>query len=117
MACVPSVRSKAPVPGALQDGGVKLCCVVPCLGLVYQIMTVLKAHYDGRVLVPDEPVDLPLDTPLEIQVRRVTEPALAPGTPLSELAQLAKRHPITGNAAPDLAAQHDHYLYGTPKHE
>ena len=67
--------------------------------------------------MPDEPVDLPLDMPLEIQVRRVTEPALAPGTPLSGLVQLAMRHPITGSAAPDLAAQHDHYLYGTPKHE
>lgn len=29
----------------------------------------IRAHFDGRVIVPDEPVDLPLDTPLKIEVR------------------------------------------------
>ena len=33
-------------------------------------MTILKAHFDGRVLVPDEPVDLPADTALELEVKR-----------------------------------------------
>ena len=33
-------------------------------------MTVtIKAHFDGKVIVPDEPVDLPVGRPLEIQVR------------------------------------------------
>ncbi len=30
--------------------------------------TSLKAHYDGRVIIPDEPVDLPVNTPLELQL-------------------------------------------------
>ena len=34
-------------------------------------MTTLQAHFDGRVLVPDGPVDLPKDRPLEIEVREV----------------------------------------------
>ena len=80
-------------------------------------MTVLKAHYDGRVLVPDEPVDLPRDTPLEIQVRSVAEPTGTADKPLRGLAELARKHPLAGEQAPDLAAQHDHFLYGTPKRE
>jgi hypothetical protein len=32
-------------------------------------MTVnLRAHFDGRVIVPDEPVDLPDNQPLAVQV-------------------------------------------------
>jgi hypothetical protein len=38
-------------------------------------MTSLRAHFDGRVLVPDEPVDLPRDRVLEIEVRALDEPA------------------------------------------
>ena len=36
-------------------------------------MTTLRAHFDGRVLVPDEPVDLPLGRSLEVQVREADE--------------------------------------------
>jgi hypothetical protein len=33
-------------------------------------MTVtIKAHFDGKVIVPDEPVDLPVGRWLEVQVR------------------------------------------------
>ena len=35
-------------------------------------MTKLKAHFDGKVLVPDEPVDLPVDRDLEIQINFVS---------------------------------------------
>jgi hypothetical protein len=28
-----------------------------------------KAHFDGKVIVPDEPVDLPVDQPLEVELR------------------------------------------------
>ena len=27
-------------------------------------MTAIKAHFDGKTIVPDEPVDLPTDTPI-----------------------------------------------------
>lgn len=30
-------------------------------------MTV-RAHFDGRVIVPDEPVDLPVNTPLDVEI-------------------------------------------------
>lgn len=29
----------------------------------------VRAHFDGRVLVPDESVDLPINQPLELEVR------------------------------------------------
>jgi len=41
-------------------------------------MTV-RAHYDGKVIVPDEPVDLPVNTPLDLDVRPANgTPAVAP---------------------------------------
>jgi hypothetical protein len=32
---------------------------------------VIRAHYDGKVIVPDEPVDLPVNEPLEFDYRPV----------------------------------------------
>jgi hypothetical protein len=29
----------------------------------------IRAHFDGKVLVPDQPLDLPLDLPLELELR------------------------------------------------
>ncbi len=31
-------------------------------------MTTIKAHFDGKAFVPDEPVDLPPDQPVTVQV-------------------------------------------------
>jgi hypothetical protein len=74
-------------------------------------MTTLTAHFDGKVLIPDGPVELPVNQALRVQV----EPAAAPpAKPLQRLAALAKRFPVT-DGSPDGAAQHDHYLYGLPK--
>ena len=38
---------------------------------------VIKAHFDGKVIVPDEPVDLPVNEPLEFEYS-VPEPRLSP---------------------------------------
>jgi hypothetical protein len=45
---------------------------------------VLRAHFDGKVLIPVGPVDLPKDKLLEIEVREVGE-ALRPGSPAAVL--------------------------------
>lgn len=74
----------------------------------------LKAHFDGNVLVPDEPVDLPLNRPLEVRVVALDESAAVPA-PLGKLAALASEFPARATGRPDLATQHDHYLYGVPK--
>ncbi len=34
-------------------------------------MTTIRAHFDGKVFVPDEPVDLPVGETVEIPVRPV----------------------------------------------
>lgn len=43
-------------------------------------MTTFRAHFDGRVLVPDEPVNLPTDRPLELQAREVPKAPTASTT-------------------------------------
>jgi hypothetical protein len=77
-------------------------------------MTTLKAHYDGKVLVPDEPVDLPVNRPLEVVVRP-TGPVSTAAKPLLSLADALSELPANPEWPKDGAAQHDHYLYGLPK--
>lgn len=74
-------------------------------------MTAIKAHFDGRVLVPEEPISLPLNTTLNVYV----ESAGTDETPLKELARILSEMPDNPNTPSDLAAQHDHYLHGAPK--
>ena len=84
-------------------------------------MTTLKAHFDGKVLVPDEAVDLPVNCPLEVQVRPIEagtqggKLSSQANTALKDLAALAKRLPSDPNAPSDGSQQHDHYIYGTSK--
>jgi predicted DNA-binding antitoxin AbrB/MazE fold protein len=77
-------------------------------------MTTIKAHFDGRVFVPEQPVDLPAGCEVEIALPSVSAPSSSKST-LAKLAEIAKQFPDDPNTPPDLAAQHDHYLYGTPK--
>lgn len=80
---------------------------------------IVTAHFDGKVIVPDEPVQLPVGTPLRIavEVQDAAQPAnfstvQATAPRFAGLLALAADLP---DAPPDLAAQHDHYLYGSPK--
>ena len=75
-------------------------------------MTV-TARFDGRVFVPDGPVDLPVGR----KVRLVLEPidGVADPRPLAALAAALNQLPANPDWPADGAAQHDHYLYGTPK--
>ena len=70
-------------------------------------MTTITAHFDGKFIVPDEPVELPIGQTLLVSCEVVrASPRFA------ELLNLAADLP---GAPTDLAAQHDHYLYGSPK--
>ena len=79
----------------------------------------LRAHFDGKVLVLDEPADLPTGTPLKVEVTLDSEAASSEPQPrrgiLADLADWAESLPIDPDSPGDRAAQHDHYLYGTPK--
>ena len=70
-------------------------------------MIAIKAHFDGKYLVPDEPVELPEGKTLCVRIE-VSDAEDA--DPLYHLTELAER---TG--VPDLALNIDHYLYGHPK--
>ena len=65
--------------------------------------------FDGEVLRPDEPLDLEPNKTYRVRI----EPADSkpePENSLHRILQLARDLEL-----PDLAEQHDHYLYGTPK--
>jgi hypothetical protein len=68
----------------------------------------ISAHFDGKVIVPDEPVQLPVGQPLVVRL----ELAKPREEPFADFLNFAADLP---DAPSDLAAQHDHYLYGTPK--
>jgi hypothetical protein len=78
-------------------------------------MVAIRAHFDGKVIVPDEPVDLPRDRQLVV----VVEPAPAWHPGLGEtLFEWMARNAIDSPSLPsDLSYQHDHYLYGGPRKE
>jgi hypothetical protein len=74
-------------------------------------MTAIKAHFDGKVLVPEEPLHLPVNEPLNVYV----EPSAADAAPLQEVARALSELPDNQNTPADLATQHNHYLHGLPK--
>jgi hypothetical protein len=68
----------------------------------------ITAHFDGKVIVPDEPLQLPVGQPLRVHL----EPLEGSTPRFADLLRFAADLP---DAPPDLSAQHDHYLYGSPK--
>jgi hypothetical protein len=77
--------------------------------------TTLRARFDGKVLIPEEPVDLPTDRVLEVRVEDGVEQDASVG--LVKLLEELDKLPYDPDSPSDAAAQHDHYLYGTPKRE
>lgn len=76
-------------------------------------MVAIRAHFDGKVFVPDEPVPLSQGQRLILHFEPAAEPQAKNGDAWAVLDEL------TGSieAPPDWSAEHDHYLYGTPKRE
>ena len=76
-------------------------------------MKPFKAHTDGKVLVPDEPVDLPPGTRYRVSLEPIKHRKKG-GLPLHKEA-LDAASKMRGTYPPDLARNHDHYLHGRPK--
>ena len=71
-------------------------------------MTV-SAHFDGRAIIPDEPLDLPPNQALIVRIEPVGAFEAADESALAWLAANA----VESDGLPvDLADRHDHYLYG-----
>lgn len=70
--------------------------------------------FDGEVFRPREPVDLPADSEYQLTLT-VEEPRPnAEGDEMPEVFRRVLRRSRDLGVG-DLAEQHDHYLYGTPK--
>jgi hypothetical protein len=80
-------------------------------------MSTIRVHFDGKVFVPDEPVNVPEGTQAQVLVVPPAVPSLPASdrTPLAELAAILDAMPDSSKLPPDYAAELDHYLYGTPK--
>jgi hypothetical protein len=92
-------------------------------------MNAIKAHYDGKVIVLDEPVRLRKGQKLVLRIETLTPSGTtkASSRPRNSrngaaqrkklsILEWAKRNAVKDDDLPtDLAHQHDHYLYGTPK--
>jgi hypothetical protein len=80
-------------------------------------MSTIRVHFDGKVFVPDEPVNVPEGTPAQvIVITQIEPPKVTPGrTPLAELAAILEAMSSETSLPPDASINVDHYLYGTPK--
>lgn len=77
-------------------------------------MIAFSAHFDGKVIVPEHPVDLPVDRPFVVHVETGRDGDSEGRIGLSGLQWLAE-NAVDDELPADLSAQHDHYLYGTAK--
>jgi hypothetical protein len=79
------------------------------------MMIAINAHYDGKVIVPDEPVDLLPNQALivRIEAKRADQCLKREST----LAWLTANASDSADIPSDLSHQHDHYLYGAPKRD
>ena len=83
----------------------------------------IRAHFNGTVLVPDEPVHLPVDTALELEVKRANglspevaaamEAAKDPADTARRLAALRQfvAHGVQGASIPDEMLRREN-MYG-----
>jgi hypothetical protein len=71
----------------------------------------VQATFDGKVFVPDDPVDLIVGQRVLIDLPVNQESPL----PFKQLVEKWSKEPIDSDLPADYAAQIDHYLYGTPK--
>ena len=73
------------------------------------------AHFDGKRLLPDEPVDLPTGKPLQVTVEELPPPTESAPLNLAEWFDAIAAETGLVEGPEDWAANHDHYLYGAPK--
>ncbi len=74
-------------------------------------MVSFTGHFDGKVIKPDEAVEIPVNTPLRVTIE-TTARQEANGVQWDSILRLARECAIEGPE--DLAANHDHYAHGKP---
>jgi hypothetical protein len=73
------------------------------------------ARFDGKHLLPDEPVNLPIDKPLHITVEEAPAALETPPLNLGKWLDEIEAQVGLAEGPQDLSAELDHYLYGAPK--
>ncbi len=72
-------------------------------------MVQFSGHYDGKVITPDESVEIPVNIPLRVTIEPAREPE-SKAVNWERLLELARDCAIEGPA--DLAERHDYYAHG-----
>lgn len=80
-------------------------------------MVAIKGHFDGKVFVPDEPVELPRGQAVILHVQTTPEPAPEPADGQHVLDWIVQNLVTKTGMPADGSYQHDHYIYGSPKRE
>ena len=86
-------------------------------------MTAIRAIFDGKVFVPQQPLDIPPGTAASVLLSSAPSNAVPkdqisskpPRKPLAELAKLLDSLPDNSDLPSDFASEIDHYLYGMPR--
>lgn len=73
---------------------------------------VVRARFDGRAFVPDEPVDLPVGSVVEIPLAAT---AVGGPTPLKALMDRLDAIEVEGEWPEDSSRRVDQVLYGAPE--
>ena len=74
------------------------------------MQTTIMAVFDGEVLRPERPVELKPNTRYRLTVEQEVQEVGGPSA-----WDILEKMIGTVDAPEDWAAEHDHYLYGTPK--
>jgi len=76
-------------------------------------MSETTVYFDGETFRPEGPIDLKPNTRYRVVFYEVNEPEPSPDgkTAWDVLAEMARQY----EGPADWSAEHDHYLYGTPK--
>jgi hypothetical protein len=78
----------------------------------------MTGYFDGKVIIPDEPLELPPNRRVVFNVEAQPQAGVvdAPVNGTRSVLEWAADNAVDSPSLPtDLAHQHDHYLYGTPK--
>ncbi|GEM_PF-5767077 len=76
------------------------------------MVTTFKAHFDGKALIPDEPVTLPKDKPLQVSIivkQLKRKPKTEKKAKRRAIWELGKNPVRLG--IPDASENHDKYIY------
>ncbi len=67
----------------------------------------IRMHFDGKVLIPDQPVDLPVDQPLDFELKQTPERLQWDPEKAKEAIKWRTDHAIPGLNIPDEALRRE----------